>query len=224
MSDHFHQYMLTANNDEERDRIRELLLADPAFCDEMRELENEWIDAYATGRLAPRERELLHNHLVNTGQLNRVATALAMARSRRPAIPSIFPYAWGIAAAVLLCATATLTAPKWPRDAAVRRQPEDLVPLAPGTLRDSAAVQGVVRHAGRGLQLQLLYEDTSPNGGCVVIVKDGAGNQVDEVRSECGVEFHPYSVNSQLKRGRYSVELSDLEKGLLHTYLFDLGE
>jgi hypothetical protein len=218
MSDLFRQYMLNASNEAERDQIRERLLADPSFHDEMREQENDWIDAYAAGRLPPNDRALLHAHLVDTGQLHRVAMAVALGR-KAPA--SVFPYALAIAAIVLLCFGVFLAGERRGDGA---RHPLVAVALVPGTLRDGAAVQRVVRKPGHLLELQLFYQDTSPAGTCIVTIKNSAGDALDEAVGECGTEFHPYLLPDRLRAGRYRAELADGQRSLVHAYLFDVAE
>lgn len=220
MNDLFRHYMLSEHNEAARDQMRERLLADQAFSDEFRESENEWIDAYAAGTLAPAERTLLHTHLVNTGQLHRLATAAALAGPKPAPARSVYPYAFAIAAIVLLCFGVFLTSERRTFEIARTPPPAAVFALTPGTLRDSSAVQAIP--VKQGDQIHLLYQDTAPVGICLVTLKNGERGSLEESGSTCGVDLHSHTLGQTLPPGRYTVELADSQRQLIHTYLFDV--
>lgn len=219
MNDLFRQFMLTPQTDAERDELRERLLADHDLSDQLRDRENNWIDDGAAGKLTPEDAALLHMHLLQTGQLDRLTTAAALARRTQTAgRRSVFPYAIAIAAIVVLCFGVVIQSNRRPSASAV---PVLTTALLPGTLRDGREVPKVQIKQRQDNILQLIYQDTAPTGDCRVVIRSTAGPTFDDTQEPCGVNFHAHAVASKLAPGRYSVELATSKGEIIHTYLFD---
>ena len=213
--DLFRHFMLSAANPEQRDQLRERLIADQDLSDQLRDQETDWIDAYAAGTLPPADALALYQHLQQTGQLHRLPTAAALAKpKRKPA--SVFPYALGLAATLLVVFTAVF---QQPRSKAPEPLPPITLALVPGTLRDGSAPQSVTAKPNQPILLQLQYQDTAPQGECHVEI---TGQPFGE-DAPCGLDFHAYTVPPDLAPGQYILKLTTAKGELLHTYQFTLN-
>lgn len=213
--DLFRQFMLSSLNPEQRDQLRERLIADQDLSDQLRDQENDWIDAYAAGSLPPADARKLHEHLELTGQLHRLPTAAALLKPKgKPA--SIFPHALGLAATVLIVFGVVFHQPRTP-------QPEPLPPihqaLVPGTLRDGRALQSVTAKPNQEVVLELQYQDTAPQGTCVVSI----AGQPYGAEDPCGLDFHAYTLPPALAPGQYTLQLTNPKGELIHTYSVTLN-
>jgi len=217
----FRQLMLTPLDGEARDQLRERLIADQDLFDQLREEENEWIDACAAGRLSPADAALLHQHLAATGQTHRLATAIALSRPR-PKPQSVFACAFGIAAVVVIgFALAFQSRHTVDRATTPPTEPPLFVAsLTPGSLRDGAAVPSI---PPRNALLQLMYQDTAPTGQCRVTIRRNDAAARAPITEECGLDFHPFHVPSGLPPGRYLIELATGQGELIHTYNVNIG-
>jgi hypothetical protein len=222
VNDLFRQYMLTQHDDAERDQLRERLLADQALSDQLRDQEDNWIDAYATGQLPPEDAARLYQHLAETGQLDRLATAAALARPRPAKSRRIFPYALGIAAVLFICFGALYYRSREPQQIAAIRPPAEIVNLLPGTLRGGREVSRVRLTGQHDTVLQLIYQDVVPAGNCRVIIKSSASESKEDTVEPCGQNFHPHKLTARIPPGRYTLELATANGELIHTYLFDV--
>lgn len=100
------RYLLGQGSEEERARFAEDLLANGELHAQVQEFETGQIDALARGLLKPQEAAAWRQFLAETGQLDRLAVAQALARKIHP--PQRRLAGWlQIAAALLLMATAT---------------------------------------------------------------------------------------------------------------------
>ena len=212
--DLFRQFMLSAANPEQRDQLRERLIADQDLSDQLRDQETDWIDAYAAGTLPPADARALYQHLQQTGQLHRIPTAAALAK-RKSQSASVFPYALGLAATLLLVFTAVF---HQPRSKAPEPLPQITLALVPGALRDASATQSVTANNNQPILLQLQYQDTAPQGECHVEI---AGQPFGE-DAPCGLDFHPYTLPPDLAPGRYTLKLTTPKGELIHTYQLTL--
>lgn len=212
--DLFRQFMLSAANPEQRDQLRERLIADQDLSDQLRDQETDWIDAYAAGTLPPADARALYDHLQQTGQLHRLPTAFALGKPKsRPA--SVFPHALGLAATLLVVFGIAFQRPQSPK-------PEPPPPvrqaLVPGTLRDGRVPQSITAKPNQDVVLQLQYQDTAPQGECHVEI---AGQPFGE-DSPCGLDFHAYTLPPDLAAGGYTLRLTTANGELIHTYEFTL--
>lgn len=223
MNDLFRQYMLTQRTDAERDQLRERLLADQELFDQLRDQENEWIDAYAAGKLPAADASLLLEHLTDTGQLHRVPIAAALAKPKaKPKPKNIFPYAFAIAAIIILCFAVLMQTKKEEQKIAAVRPPAAVYALVPGTLRSAAAIPKVQLSPRRDTILQLIYQDTAPAGDCRVAIRSASGETFDDTSETCGAAYHSHTLTFKLPNGRYTAELKTTAGEPIHTYLFDL--
>lgn len=223
-NDLFRYYMLNPTDEAQRDQLRERLLADQAFSDQIRDQENDWIDAYSTGKLTPADAALLYQHLANTGQLHRIPTAAALVQPK-PAPRSIFPYAFAIAAMALVCfGIAHQFQQRTNRpEIAVTQPPEPVlvtVALVPGALRAGQKSPEIHLEQNQRTLLQLQYQDIAPSGKCRVTLEaqstpNYALNRVD---NDCGLDFHPYDLPADTAPGRYTIRLTNAAGELIHTY------
>ena len=218
MSDLFRNHMLSQPTEAERDQLRERLIADQDLFDQFRDQENDWIDAFAAGKLPPQDAALLHQHLASTGQLRRLPTAKAL---QKPKAPSVFPYAFAIAAAVVLCFLATLQLRPKPQ-IALNLPPSVTVPLYPGTLRDGAPVPSVPLSADFTTIVHLFYQDTAPTGTCVITIRSQSGLDLSIAREPCGAASHSHTISPSIPAGRYTLFLTTSNNELIHTYTFDI--
>jgi hypothetical protein len=221
LNDLFRTYMFTRTNEAEHDQLRERLLADSELSDQFREQENDWIDACAAGTLPPADAALLHQHLADTGQLHRLTTAVALARPRLRR-ESIFPYALGCAAAVLVCFGIAF---QEPRSTPVTSGPPPgavvTAFLAPGTLRSGQGMPVVSARQDQKVELQLLYQDTAPTGVCEVTMNPlGNPTPVWKESGPCGLDFHIFLLPAGLDPGRYTIDLRTKDGQALHNYAF----
>ena len=93
-------YLLGKGSDEERGALAEALIVDLDLHARMQEIECEQIDALARGELAPIEATAWQSFLEETGQLDRLRVARALAKKLRPRRRTLW---WlEVAAAVLL--------------------------------------------------------------------------------------------------------------------------
>ncbi len=223
MSDLFRAYMLNEQTESKRDEIRERLLTDAQFFDEMREQENEWIDACAAGRLPAAEAAALRRHLAETGQLGRLPMAAALATPpARRAARSVFPAALGMAAA-LFVGFGVFFSSQGQRGvtAPVREAPVAMFPLAPGTLRDGRAVTTIPLRAGYVSEVQMLYQDTAPQGTCKTLLTNAKDVALATTVEPCGLDFHSIRLPVDLMAGRHYLQLENEKGEILHTYVFD---
>lgn len=224
MNDLFRQYMLTQHDDAERDQLRERLLADQTLSDQLRDQEDNWIDAYATGQLPPEDAARLYQHLAETGQLGRLATAAALARpqTRKPRGRRLIPYALGIAAVLVIGLVALFHRVRKPEQIAGIRPPAENINLRPGTLRGGREVSKVRLTEKHDTVLQLIYQDIVPAGDCRVTIKSSTSETKEETVEPCGKDFHAHKVTPRIPPGRYTLELATAKGELIHTYLFDV--
>jgi len=218
VNDLFRQYMLTLHDDDERNQLRERLIADQELSDQLKDQEDNWIDSYAAGQLPPEDAALLHEHLAATGQLDRLATAVALASAKSAKRRSAMPFAIGIAAVFLIGLAIPILRTREPERVAVT------FALHPGTLRGAAEIPKVTMTPDRPTALQLTYQDTAPTGDCVVAIKTADSVIKDESRKPCGNGFHTHTMTAPLPPGRYTADLSTTGGELLHTYLFDVSK
>jgi hypothetical protein len=212
--DLFRQFMLSAANPEQRDQLRERLIADQDLSDQLRDQETDWIDAYAAGKLPAADARALYEHLQQTGQLHRLPTAAALAKTKsQPA--SVFPHALGLAATLLVVFSVVFQRPHTPK---AEPPPAIRQALVPGTLRDGRAPQSVTAKPNQDVVLQLQYQDTAPRGECQVEI---AGQPFGE-DGPCGLDFHAYTLPPDLAPGRYTLRLTTAKGELIHTYEFTL--
>jgi hypothetical protein len=221
MIDLFRQFMFTRTNESEHDQLRERLLSDPELSDQLRDQENDWIDAYAAGKLPAADAALLYQHLADTGQLHRIPTAAALVRPRIQK-RSIFPYALACAAVVVLCFGVAFQDQK--RNSVTSAiLPTSTAALAPGTLRSGQGIPTVTAPLAHTVALQLLYQDTAPTGRCEVTLSPlGSPTPIRTTSGECGLDFHLYTLPDKLAPGRYTIDLKDKDGQLLHNYVFQL--
>jgi len=216
--------MLTQQDDAERDQLRERLLTDQNLSDQLRDQEDNWIDAYVTGQLPPEDAARLYQHLAETGQLDRIATASALARPQAIKARSrrILPYAIGIAAIVVFGWFALFHRVREPEQIAAIRPPAETVNLRPGTLRGGREVSKVRLTAEHDTILQLIYQDIVPAGDCRVTIKSNTSESKEDTVEPCGQHFHSHKVTARIPPGRYTLELATAKGELIHTYLFDV--
>jgi hypothetical protein len=224
VNDLFRQYMLTQQDDADRDQFRERLLADQTLSDQLRDQEDNWIDAYATGQLPPEDAARLYQHLAETGQLDRLATAAALARPQtlKRRNRRIIPYALGIAAIVVIGFGVLLNRGREPEQLAAIRPPAEIINLRPGTLRGGGEIPKVRLTEERDTILQLIYQDVVPAGNCRVTIKSSASESKEDTVEPCGQNFHSHKVTARIPPGRYTLELATDKGELIHTYLFDV--
>lgn len=213
----FRQFMLSSANPEQRDQLRERLIADQDLSDQLRDQETDWIDAYVAGTLPAADARALYEHLQLSGQLHRLPTAAALTRPKRIS-GSVFPYALGLAATLLVVFTAVFHQPR-PQEPPPPPLPLVTHSLVPGALRDGRATQSFTVKYNQPALLQLQYQDTAPHGQCRVSIV----GQNEEAIEDCGLDFHPYNLPLTLAPGRYLLKLSTAKGELIHTYEFTLN-
>ena len=223
MSDLFRTYMLNQQTESERDQMRERLLADPHFFDQLREQENEWIDACAAGRLTPADAQALRRHLEQTGQLDRLAMAVALAaKGASRGARSVFAPALGMAAALFLGFGVFFSIQRQgAAPAAGRELPVAEFPLAPGALRDGREVPVVALRPEYASEVQMLYQDTAPQGNCKTLLTNAKDVALATTVAPCGQDFHPFRLPADLAAGRHFLQLENEKGEILHTYVFE---
>jgi len=165
----------------------ERLLAEPELSDELREFENEWIDARARGELGAGEAAEVDAYLSATGQQGRLTAALRLMRapsaapSRRK--PSVYWLAAAAAAIVLfIFAWQSNRRAANPRiDVAASPKPVEIRPFAvlltPGT-RGAAPRRVVTPPDTVRIELQLALDAPLPPGSYEAKVQSAFGQAV----------------------------------------------
>jgi hypothetical protein len=97
------RYLLGGLSEEEREALRERVLESNEQFELIREVEDDLIDDYASGRLQTRERAAVEQFLRQSGQLGRIDAARALAVSARGRAAKNNWAVWPMAAAIVLC-------------------------------------------------------------------------------------------------------------------------
>lgn len=143
-------YLLGLLPEEERDRQRERVVADPEEFARLRDVENELFDAYARNALSPRDRAAFERTLLRQpGARAKLQAARALAPPAQvPGEPARFTpsrprrYLWWALAAAAVCAGAFLIRPSEPAlaPASVQTGPMQTGPIQTAPLPAAAIV------------------------------------------------------------------------------------
>lgn len=206
------RYLLGKGSEEERSRIAEALIVDAEFHNLVAEIETEQVDALAQGKLQGEQAAAWHDFLVQTGQLERLVVAHAIASKMQPRRSAMWRLA--IAAALLL----SLGGAWWwramekPQEPVVMARRVSVVlprDITRGTSREIQVT--IARDVG---EVELRFEVApEPASGYRVRILDGAGRTI-LTRSGDGWPTGFLAIvlpASELPAGRVDLELSSLD-------------
>lgn len=124
------RYLCGELSDDERARVEERLFTDAAFLEEVEAAENDWLDAWAAGTLALRQRARFERgYLVSEERRRRAAFARALRRAGRPAVaPRVRASSWAALAAAALALAVVIPRREPPARAVVAEGPRAASP------------------------------------------------------------------------------------------------